>query len=92
VNCLGHDNPHVRRIAATALGKIDHGGGREALARLAEDPGQPVMVRRAALRALQRRGALDARPLLEKLRYRPGPHQEAAVSRPLSGLATQGKL
>jgi hypothetical protein len=92
VNCLGHENPHVRRIAATALGKISHAGSRAALVRLAEDPGQPVMVRLAALRSLHRQGALDAPPRLRKSRRPAGPSQEAAISRSLTGLEAGGRL
>ena len=53
VEALGHDNPQVRRVAATVLGKIDGVGlaGRALLA-LLNDPDPDV--RQAAADAVER--------------------------------------
>lgn len=56
VASLNHPDPHIRRIAAHALGKLDNKEALPHLKKLAEDEGQPVMVRRVALKSLDKLG------------------------------------
>lgn len=80
---LNHDNPHIRRIAAHALGKLGHPGALPALARLATDRDQPLMVRRVVWRAMSRLGDPMARQIIER---RSVEHQVALSKEALAGL------
>jgi HEAT repeat protein len=66
VASLKHPDPHIRRIAAHALGKLGNKDALPHLVKLASDDRQPAMVRRVALKSLEKLGALMAGLNLER--------------------------
>ncbi|KMY67665.1 hypothetical protein AAU61_07115 [Desulfocarbo indianensis] len=68
---LASADPHVRRIAAHALGKIGDYKASEPLMKLAMDQSQPSMVRCCAIRSLGRIDAGQAKPCLSALCHSP---------------------
>ena len=68
---LSHPNPHIRRIAAHALGKLASPESLVPLLALVQDPVQPVMVRCAALGALAKCGGPLAHKTIQALGQHP---------------------
>ena len=70
IAALGHKNGNVRRLAASALGKIGDTRAVEPLMALLEREGKP-QVRQYAIKALERIGDARARPILERILANP---------------------